>query len=203
MNRQANQDLEKYHEITSQDDIRKLHAEIQQLRNQQFTLGTLALTAFGLSSWIFPRFPYGPNQSALYSYATVALTSILWLMLRWSKTLWILTVIISKYLELRGLSEWEKDFRSFIRKNNIYTYRSQSKAVAAMYLMLGIFVGLSYYMDLLGSGRQILEPLNIFVSSVLLAYITYAVRFLVGRRVEAPIEERWKAILSERFQDYY
>jgi hypothetical protein len=202
LNYQGTQDLEMNHEIKCQDDIRKLHAEIQQLRNQQFTLGTLALTAFGLSSWIFPRFPYGPNQAALYSYATVALISILWLMLRWSKTLWILTVIISKYLELRGLSEWEKDFRSFIGKNNIYTYRSQSKAVASMYLMLGIFVGLSYYMDLLGSGRQVLEPLNIFVSSVLLAYITYAVRFLVGRRVEVPIEERWKAILSERFQDY-
>ena len=131
MNHKVNQTLEKYHEITSQDDIRKLHAEIQQLRNQQFTLGTLALTAFGLSSWIFPRFSYGPNQAALYSYATVALISILWLMLRWSKTLWILTLIISKYLELRGLSEWEKDFRSFIKKNNIYTYRSQSKAVAS------------------------------------------------------------------------
>lgn len=201
MDHQASPESEEYSEITTPDDIRKLHAEIQQLRNQQFTLGTLALTAFGLSSWILPRSPYGTNQAALYSYATIALTSILWLMLRWSKTLWTLTAIISKYLELRGLSEWEKDFRSFIRKNSDYSYRSQSKAVASMYLMLGIFVGLSYYMDLLGSGRQVLAPLNIIVSLVLLAYILYASRLLLGRRMEAAIEKRWKATLSGRLQD--
>jgi hypothetical protein len=190
----------RYLAITSQDDIRKLHSEMQQARNQQFTLGTVALTAFGLSSWMLPRSEHGVGQSALYAYATIALISIFWLMLRWSKTLWTLIVIISKYLELRDLSEWEKDFRGFSATSKELLYRSQSRAVASMYLLLGILVGIGYCINLFQSGQQGISVMSLFVFAVLLAYITYSVRSLAGMRLDAVIEEQWRRVLVNRLQ---
>ena len=189
----------KFHPIKNSDDVRKLQAEMQQARNQQFTLGTVAITAFGLSAWLLPRPTPGSTYAAdMSAAASIALLVLFWLMLRWTRTLWILITIISRYLELREVSEWEGDFREFTQPNKHLSYRSQSRAVSLIYLILGVLVPAQYLFISFAAGTGSLSMLDWVVVAVSVLYLVIAVRYAFGKRPDDAIVKRWEEVLASR-----
>lgn len=189
-----------FQRTTTGDDVKKLQAEMQQARNQQFLLGTGALTVFALSSWLMPRSI--PNEttypSAVSAAASIALLALLWLMLRWTRTLWEVIVIISRYLELRGDSEWEGDFRHFHTKNSTFSYNSQSRAVSSIYMLLGLLIPANYFSVALLTGTVAFSSPDWAVLSASLLYLVVALFYAFGPRRESAIEDRWREILALR-----
>lgn len=183
------------------DDIKKLQSEMQQARNQQFLLGTGALTAFGLSSWLLPR-PEKPEGTPITWHpaaASIALLVLLWLMLRWTRTLWEVITIMSRYLELRGASEWEGDFQEFTdQRNKTFRYRSQSRAVSLIYLLLGVLVPANYFFVSLLSGGTPLSRPDYAVIGCSVLYLLIAVWHVFGKRRHEAIERRWREVLQRR-----
>ena len=205
------------------DDIKKLQSEMQQARNQQFLLGTGALTAVGLSSWLLPR-PEKPEGTPIEwegcvmttalprpekpegtpitwhpAAASIALLVLLWLMLRWTRTLWEVITIMSRYLELRGASEWEGDFQEFTdQRNKTFRYRSQSRAVSLIYLLLGVLVPANYFFVSLLSGGTPLSRPDYAVIGCSVLYLLIAVWHVFGKRRHEAIERRWLEVLQRR-----
>ena len=122
-------------------DAQYLHAEILQLRNQQFYLGTLALAGSGLTAFIAPA-ATAITQGRIPELTLVG-ASLGWLLLLallywWSSALWTLIAVFSKYLELRELSNWEGFYRTMPLKNSIAP--SQSWFVALAFTIYGSLV---------------------------------------------------------------
>jgi len=202
------------------DDIKKLQSEMQQLRNQQFLLGTASITAFALSAWIIPRPTMISNNYSLeisnnYSLelpalASVAILILLGLMLSWTRILWEIMCIISYYIELRSASEWETDFRDFQKKNKTFTYQSQSRAIAYIYIFLGVLVLSNYLSVLILSGSDcinslqsciaslILELPNNYVTAAFLIYFVISLYYGFAPRNQEKIKERWIEVLGPK-----
>lgn len=132
-----------YPAIATPDDIRKLHSEGQQLRNQQFTLAAIGMTAVGLSSWFIPKPSGDAAQDAVHAVATLILLLLLMGLFTWSILLRRLIGSISQYLELRNASEWEPLFTTFSHRKG--TYWSQSVAVACLYIVLDLVVVANFF----------------------------------------------------------
>jgi hypothetical protein len=82
-------------------DLTKLHAEVNQLRNQEFLVPSGVLV---LISTIFSQITY-----KIYT----PLIILLGLMFYWHYTLTIIRTRITQYLILTDLSDWEKRYRDF------------------------------------------------------------------------------------------
>lgn len=108
-------------------DTEELHLESLQLRNQQFILGSIALTGSGLSAWLLPGIAAAANGSvselALVT-ATLCWILMLFVLFRWTLALRQMIRIISEYLRCREESAWEGHFDCF-RERNPHLYTSQ------------------------------------------------------------------------------
>src|SRR6266436_1719440 len=128
--------------ISTNDDVRKLQLEMHPLQNQQFLLATAALTVFGFAAWAAPRTgTTGSPQVVLeriYAASSVSLLFLLSVLFAWSLTLHGLIVTISSYLELRGASEWEGDYRAFHWSKIRPRPRSKTAWVSTIYFVLGL-----------------------------------------------------------------
>jgi hypothetical protein len=192
-----------YSSISTPDDIRKLQLEMHQLQNQQFLLATAALTVFGFAAWAAPHAATtGASQHALekiYAASGVSLLFLLSVLFAWSLTLHGLIVTISSYLELRGASEWEGDYRAFHRSALRPRPRSKTRWVSTIYFVLGLLIP-GYFAAttvVAGSPFSALSVVAVFGASglYLLAVLLSGV-FLP--REEVKIREKWAKILGER-----
>jgi hypothetical protein len=125
-----------YPNTTTPEDLRKLHSECNQLRNQQFTLATIGIASVALSSWM-TLIPLS-NGAKTNSQAVISLFlfALLGLLYRWSMVLRQLIGIISMYLELRDGSEWERHFRAFWKEVGSFSC-SQTVALTSFYALIG------------------------------------------------------------------
>jgi hypothetical protein len=99
------------------EDQRKLHAELNQIINQRFLLTTTAITVFGaFSAFMIPKTPISSPAEVghILVGGTVYLLIFYLLLFSWNRMLLSLQEVISVYLELRGPSQWEADFRRFV-----------------------------------------------------------------------------------------
>jgi hypothetical protein len=96
-------------------DTTKLHTESNQLRNQQFVLGTLALAAVGYSSWLIPVLSGRSQDGSAHGIATICLLVLLSILFTWSIAIRRMIGTISEYLEVRGLSRWEPEMKERCR----------------------------------------------------------------------------------------
>jgi hypothetical protein len=123
-------------------DVAKLHSESLQLRNQQFLLGTLALTGSGLSAWLAPGITAmngGAIEAPVLIGATISWLIMLYVLFYWSLGLRKLITVISEYLKLNHLSEWEHDFFA-LHQNNRKLIPSQTLFVVIVFHLYGIVV---------------------------------------------------------------
>jgi hypothetical protein len=124
----------------SQEDQRKIHAQINQILNQRFLLTTLAITLFGvIASWLIPKAPPSSHQpigGAAYALALVHSTITF--------TLFLLQVLLrgtlhlyTTYLVVTKTSGWEQDWTT-LRKNRPYT--AYSKPISIVFALLNVLI---------------------------------------------------------------
>ncbi len=124
------------------NEAAKLHSESLQLRNQQFLLGTLALTGSGLSAWLAPGITAmngGAIEATVLIGATISWLIMLYVLFYWSLGLRKLITVISEYLKLNTLSDWEHDF-FVLHQNNSKLIPSQTFFVTFVFQLYGVVV---------------------------------------------------------------
>ena len=187
-------DKPRYPAIKTTEDVGKLHSESQQLRNRQFVLSTVGITSAGLSSWLIAKTDGLPAQAV----ATLFILVLLTVLFTWSFFLRSRIGQISRYLELRGASEWEPLFRDFSSRKGT-KYVSQSLSVMVLYLLL---CGLVLARFLAVSGPVMSHPLTIAVLVVAVIFAVICVTLTLTRKsFDAKAYENWKLVLDEHFPE--
>jgi hypothetical protein len=192
-----------YSPISTPEDVRKLQLEMHQLQNQQFLLATAALTVFGFAAWAGPRAVgtvAAPHVlEKVYAASTVSLLILLAVLFAWSLTLHSLIVTLASYLELRGASEWEGDYRAFHWSAIRPRSRSKTRWVSTIYFVLGMLFPCYFAAAVAMAGLSFSKTASyaVFGSSGL-----YLVMILVSLsllpRGERMIRQKWAQILEER-----
>jgi len=120
----------------SQEDIRKIHAEITQIVNQRLRLTTFAITLFGgILAWVIPKdAPKHSPLGAVTIYATLLLTVVLFALYLFGHVLRSMLRTFTTYLVATKSSPWEQDWERY--RSNGYT--GYTKAQTLIFLMLGI-----------------------------------------------------------------
>mgnify|MGYP001562897113 CR=1 FL=1 len=150
-----------------QEDVRKLHAEINQINNQRFLLTTLAVTMFGVvSAWLVPRSSQsaGPDDGMAYLEAGL-LFVLLFLLYVASHTLRNVMRTDTTYLEVFELSEWEAHSTKYRAGANYFAY---TKIQSAFFIALGI---LNAMITVLTHIASVCSPYAIGSAVLFLAYI--------------------------------
>ena len=192
-----------YSPISTPDDIRKLQLEMHQLQNQQFLLATAALTVFGFAAWAAPR-AVGTVASPfvlekVYAASTISLLILLGVLFAWSLTLHSLIVTLASYLELRGASEWEGDYRAFHWSAIRPRPRSKTFWVSTIYVVLGLLIPGYFAAGIVVAGLSFSKPsaYAVFGTSGLYLIMIFVSGLLLPRG-ERKIRQKWERILAER-----
>jgi hypothetical protein len=179
------------------EDVRKLHNEINQIVNQRFLLGTAAVTVFGVvAAWIIPKSPPAPGESiGTLAYAvTVLLIILLFALFLLSQLLKNVLRTYSAYLLVGNLSKWEKDWKTY-REGGHFTY---TKAMTIVFLLLGILT--TFFPVGIGVIYSLKFESEIGFWIILVLGFLYAI-FVIGMGLlgwfdhEEAIEQRWRGVL--------
>ena len=176
---------------------------MHQLQNQQFLLATAALTVFGFAAWAAPHaVSSGALQCTLekvYVASAVSLLLLLAVLFAWSLTLHTLIVTISSYLELRGASEWEADYRVFHWSRLRPRPRSKTSWVSTIYFVCGLLIPAYFLATMLVAGLPVstISGEVVFGASGLYLLIVLLSGVLLTRQ-EAKIRKKWAVILGDR-----
>lgn len=122
----------------SPQEIRSRFEEMKQLRNQQFLLGTVAITFFGVYAGLF--MPKAVNADApveVYRWSGVAVLFVLCVLFVWARLLRQIIDVISIWLAESGNSVWDKEYRLYSASHPLL---SQSRMIAVIFLVLGLAV---------------------------------------------------------------
>ena len=135
------------------EDVRKLHAEINQIINQRFLLTTLAVTVFGaIVAWLIPKERQCPPEVSLFTYAgSSLLLTLLFVLFFFLHRLRAMSKTLAAYLILTDKSEWEKAWAKY-RKKPYYGY---TEVQATVFLFLIVLAASLPYLIGCGFG---LEP---------------------------------------------
>lgn len=178
-------------------DVEKLHNEVLQLRSQQFFIGTLALAGSGATAWIGPVLALlakNPvSQFALIGFVFSWLL-LLCILYYWALTLRRIIAIISLYLELRGLSQWEPDFRKTYEENK-RLFPSQTIFVSIIFAFYGILAILGAFF---ASDIVSLNWFGISILSILIFIYPSIIFFMYHQRQlkDSDIKRAWMARTS-------
>jgi hypothetical protein len=183
-------------------DVSKLHAESNQLRNQQFTLATMGIGAIAISSWLIPLLSKTPSSGIPQAFVAIFLLILLTVLFIWSIFLRRLIGAISHYLDLRNESEWEALFRVFSTTPGT-TYRSQTTMLFVVFLVLG-FIPVGEYLLLVVVDMKVTldAPQSVAVLVSGLAYLI-ALLALTLRRGSSDQKARtnWEELLKKKLSD--
>jgi hypothetical protein len=100
------------------DDLKKLHAEINQIVNQRVNLSTLAITVFGaINGFVFSRisFTNGAKIDSLVCLGYILFSAILWSLFNLSCQLSYAMRVYTTYLIETKKSQWETEYAEFRR----------------------------------------------------------------------------------------
>lgn len=192
-----------YSRISTEEDIRKLQLEMHQLQNQQILLATAALTVFGFAAWAaLHAVTTGALQDMIqkvYVASAISLLILLSVLFAWSLTLHSLIVIISSYLELRGASEWEADYRVFHWSPLRPRPRSKTWWVSTIYFVLGLLIPAYFFAGMLVAALSVptVSVEIVFGTSALYLLIVLLSSVFLPRQ-EAKIRKKWAIILGDR-----
>ena len=112
----------------SDKDVNKLHAEINQLINQRFTLNTVALTITGaMSAYIIPKEEHINSIVAVERsiMGDIVLLLFLCLLVYLSRILYTMLRTFTTYLRVTEKSNWEQDWYEYQKLNNHSTNNSE------------------------------------------------------------------------------
>lgn len=188
-------------------DATKLHAEINQLLNQQFLITIAAITFFGvISTLTLPE--KGGSQAVEQKEAgefalglSIAILLLFSILFNWLHTLTQVLLRLSVYLEVRKLSVWEIHYVDYVDKYPGTT--TQHKAMSLVFLTLGLFsTGLQSYLIL--RGRYSMPPVAWWVTAGFVLFVYCGVIFWVsfgpdsGERVgeRRKAHDRWRGIVN-------
>jgi hypothetical protein len=107
-------------------DATKKHAEINQIRNQEFLICSFALVFYGAS------FSAIATEPVLVIPLLLAFAALYY----WYFTLGAVRTRMSVYLDVKRLSQWEGDYRKFA--DTTMRHPSQRTAAAVLFVILGV-----------------------------------------------------------------
>jgi len=181
-------------------DIAKLHNQSNRLRNQQFVLGTVALTVVGFSSWAIPKLGSGAETIILQATAIVFLQLLLTILFSWSIALRRLIGTISAYLRLKELSDWKKDFYQ-LSTNKSWVHWSQTGWVKFVYLVLGLFLAVNFALLSVSQNLQLWTVATLLVCISTVLYVCVIIYFArIARKHDQDIEAMWNSLLKEQLE---
>lgn len=182
------------------DDVRKLHAEVNQIVNQRFLLTTLAITIFGVLCAMMVQIERPTGGGDPFSFAATILLSVLLAVICWWSHLLKNTMrIFTTYLAETGLSGWESDWAQFRRAGPYFAYTKPQALIFLILNPLGFLfaLGTASAHALLGHiGDLGLGALGVLVvTELFMIWIAFPDRSLKGLRItEKEIAARWKAL---------
>jgi hypothetical protein len=151
-------------------DAAKLHAEINQLRNQEFLISSYGLVY--VTAIISVSFQSSLGMSSItFALLTISLLAVLTILFIWYYTLSSLRTKISVYLAVTHLSKWEVDYRFFADK---VTSPSQRTVSTFFFALLGALGTVGLVVRFFDNGSPINSPaLLIAIFVILLAYLAF------------------------------
>jgi len=117
------------------EDIKKIHAEVNQIVNQRFLLITIAITVFGVvTAWIVPRTPPAPGSDVggFVFVITMVLSTLLFSLFLLGHLLKGMLRVFTTYLAVTDSSNWEKDWKQFRQS----PYLAYTKPQTIVFLIL-------------------------------------------------------------------
>jgi hypothetical protein len=177
-----------------EEDVRKLHAEINQIGNQRFIVTTLALTFFAaLLAIMIPKSQPWPEANFFFAISILLSIALFGLYL-WSHLLKNTMRILTCYLEVTGKSSWEADWKKYRDKHNPSAH---TKPQTLMFLTLNTF-GLALAFILASYSTSTWSyPV---VAIAIIFWGSAEILFCLGGfgdtifNYEAQVRERWKAL---------
>ncbi len=184
----------------TQDDVRKLHAEINQIVHQQYLITAAAITMFGVVlAWHMPKHDSmsAPLASPFVLHGSLLLLVLLFLLFMWSDGLNRILKTYAAYLSQQNQSGWEEDWA---RYRSRFPHFGYAKIQAVVFIVLAVLAS-TFPVYLYGIRALMREypRLTVEIGLLLLVYITVVmVRGLrgwpdAGKRAW----ERWELLASE------
>jgi hypothetical protein len=124
------------------EDIRKIHAEVNQLVNQRLALVTLAITIFtAFLALLAPRDTTSVgNEYGLYRYClSILLILFEFVLFILSYHLTSMLRIFTAYLDVSGISGWETDWNKY--RKEYPGYWGYTRPQSIIFLVVGIVAG--------------------------------------------------------------
>ncbi len=144
------------------DDIKKIHAEVNQIVNQRILITTLAVTVFAaMTAWIVPKTPITPGSSiepVVYA-ASVMMTLVLFALFLLITLLTQMLRIFTSYLDVTSASSWEGDWRIYRKR---FSYMGYTRPQAFIFLMLGL-ASAGFPFMLWATYSMVLEPTGVIL----------------------------------------
>jgi hypothetical protein len=184
------------------ESVGKLHGEINNYMNQQYTLYVTAVTLVGaVIAWVSPQpSQFSSNSGGVAYLAFAALSVFLTLIAILEARLTIAAAICASYLRLAYKSDWERDIEHFrsISKNQIGISTRE-----AFYFILGVIVAFwPVVLNLISPSPITLSHFFLTHVFAALAYF-FSVFFLIPwgvRMRQLEIENNWAKVIAANQQ---
>jgi hypothetical protein len=179
------------------DDVIKLHAEINQIVNQRFTVTTFSITIFAALGAVMVDIA-GTSQTVGHSpfLVDILLSVLLLVMCIWSHLLAKTLRTFTSYLAITGKSNWEQDWAEFRRAGPHIGYTKTQGLIFLSLNVLGFILAV-----FIQSGRA--HPATFRVTAAIILVATEGWMFLIAFPDpsfegfflgEATIVERWRKL---------
>jgi Na+/melibiose symporter-like transporter len=177
------------------EDLRKIHAEVNQLVNQRFVLTTVAITVFGfVMAWMLSRISGDSGAVGAFVFVLSAvLSGLLFALFVLSHLYKGMIRVYSTYLKVTGASQWEEDWSRYRQSS----YLGYTKPQTIVFLVLnGLTVGFPFLIGWVGGLR--LEPRAGWITSLGMGLTFEALMIGMGFKEwwdrEKKAENQWLAI---------
>jgi hypothetical protein len=178
------------------EDIRKIHAEVNQHVNQRFIVTTLAVSVFGVVvAWLLPKTPPTPGSSvgAFMIGGAILLLLLLFLLYWLSHLLRGMLRIHTTYLIVNNASGWEKDWAEYRKEK----YWAHTKPQTVVFMVLGLFAT-AFPFVLAAIFRLSLEPPAGLIALAILGLLYEVFVWLMGFHdlwsAEIKAQSRWEGL---------
>lgn len=180
----------------NKEDVRKIHAEINQIVNQRFLITTFAITIFGIiASWMIPKNTpdVGSNIGAFTFAASILLIIMLFILFLLSHFLKGMLRILTTYLLVSGESNWERDWKEYRKKGHWAYTIPQTGVFLGLGFLSTIFPFVLAYVYSLK-----LEPVSGFWLDILFGVVYFLLVWVIGKcklmNNETEVKESWEEL---------
>src|SRR5260370_16579255 len=181
----------------TQEDERKLHAEVNQIVNQRFLLTTLALTLFGvLTAWMVPKDNVHSTDIGTFPFAiSTVLSILLFSIYLWGHLLKNTMGVFKSYLAEFEKSNWELDWPEY-RQQRYSAHTAPQTVVFLILIAIGIIFpfGLSAVFELKITPSVVLPATAAVFIGLIVAGLIYLMAFNNLWNAEERIIKRWKKL---------